>query len=432
VTLSDLSPWLVAGAAVALLCVALLLLRLSSPVLLAVYAFVLPWGSAVPVPGPPAPFDTFSTLVGLAATAGLTLRLVRTWRAVRVPPAWVALWLVLLGWLALTLLWSVDPERSARSLAVLASLMALYVVASLSRLEPRELRWIELAAVGGGLVVCGQALAATFRGGGVSQRFTFEDGDPNITAATLLLPLALAAWWALNTRSRSRRGLAGAASFALISGIMVTGSRGGLVSALVVLLVVLGMSRRVPVVRAAAYGGVFLSVAAVLLVSIPEGLQARLLKTDSTGRSDIWLIGLDACLTRCGVGSGYGTFGAVYRETYLSELSLTGFGDRFYAAHNIFLSIVVEAGLPGLLLLLSALLLMVRALWHRPRPLAGPALAATAGLVASNMLLSNLGFKYFWLTLLYATLVVTTQRASEGPSAGRERPVGRAASPVPS
>lgn len=407
----------------------LLLLRVPGSWLLAAYAFVIPWGSSLEVPGPPAPFDTVSTLVGVVATVGLGLALLRGWRRVpRLHPS-VPLWVALAGWLALTLLWSVDLRRSIASLAVLYSLVVLFVLGSMLRLAPAELRRVEVAALAGGLVVAAQALAAV--GGGApsaseSLRFAQEGGDPNIVAATLLLPLALAVWWSVEGRVRWRRIGTSAASAALLSAIVVTGSRGGLVAALVVLGVVAGSARRVPAGRWVAYVAVLLVILGGTLLATPDAVLERFTRTDSTGRTEIWRIGLQACASMCDVGSGYGTFPAVYRETFLSELGLTGFGDRGYVAHNVFLSMVVEGGVPALLLMLLALAALFWSLLRLRSSLRAPALAALCGVLTSNLLISNFGFKYFWFTLLYATLVIRTHSVGRLPPEVHEQvPVAR-------
>lgn len=388
------------------------LLRLPPVLPLVAYAFVLPWGSAVSFPVAPDPFNTLSTLVGLGVTFSLLLRLMMGWREVRGVHGSVLAWLALLGWLILTVLWSVAPDRSLSALAVLVSLVALFLLGALLRVEPRQLKLIELGAVGGGLVVAVQALLTAARGGLGSTssrlpRFTYDDGDPNILAASLLLPLALAVWWAFTVSGRRRQVAASAAALGLFSAILVTGSRGGILSALVVLLVVLVYAPGLRLSRVGACVGGLLLLLPALLVLLPDGLRAHLTQTSSTGRSEIWRVGLQACLTECDRGSGYGTFARIYRQMYLEDLSLQGVGDQPYAAHNVFLSIAVEAGFVGLLLMVAAFVLLGRGVLRLPHLARGPALAALAGLVTSNMLVSNLGFKYFWLSLLYATLCLT-------------------------
>lgn len=419
-----LEPVAVAALSLVAACLAiavpLLLLRVPPAVPVAIYAFVLPWGSAVALPAGPDPFNTLSTLAGLAATFPLLLRVAVSWRQVPQVQASVVAWTALVGWLMLTLLWSVSPSSTIKALAVLLSLIALFVLASLVQISPPQLRWIALGSVGGGLVVAVQALLTTARGG-LDQtssrlpRFTYADGDPNILAASLHLPLALALWWALTARGRLQRSVGAAAGLAMFGAIVVTGSRGGVLAALVVLVVVVVTTPGIRVARLSGYLVGLVLMLALFLLALPEGLRSHLSETDSTGRGDIWRVGLQACVSACHVGSGYGSFGSVYRQMYLDDLSLAGFGDRPFAAHNAFLSMAVEAGVPGLLLMLLALGLLMRSLLRLPRRTSGAALGAFAGLVTSNMLVSNLGFKYFWMSLLYATLVVSTSRRAAQP-----------------
>ena len=411
--------WLLIGALVLVLPP---LVVLAPPrLLLAAYAFVLPFGSDVTLPGPPPPYDTVSTLVGLAVTLALLVRLAANWRSARMPHPSVPVWVLLLGWLLLTVLWSVAPTRSVTRLLVLVSLLALYLLVAVLPFDRAGLRWVELGAVGGALVVAAQALSTAATGGleGTTSklpRFTYADGDPNITAATLLLPVALVMWWSLNAPTRLARLAASAASVLLVATLAVTGSRGGLVAAAAVLVVVLASGRRLPVARAAGYLALAVVALAVTFVAVPQGLRDHLTDTESTGRTEIWQVGLTACLETCERGSGYGTFGVVYREAYLSNLGLAGgAGDREYAAHNVALAMLVEGGVVGLSLMLAALGLLAAGLLRLPITLRGPPLAALAGLLTANMFVSNLAFKYFWLTLMYATLCLTAHALATAP-----------------
>ena len=387
--------------------------------LLAAYAFVLPFGSDLELPVLPSPYNTVSTVVGLAVTLALTVRLVADWRSARTPHPSVPVWVVLLGWLVLTVLWSVAPMRSVTTLLVLISLLALYLLVAVLPFDRAGLRWVELGAVGGALVVAAQALstAATGRLDATTSklpRFTYAEGDPNITAATLLLPVALVMWWSLNAPTRLARLAASATSVLLVATIVVTGSRGGLVATAAVLVVVLASGRRLPLGRAAGYVALAAVALAVTFVSVPEGLRDHLTDTESTGRTEIWRVGLTACLDTCERGSGYGTFGTVYREAYLSNLSLEGgAGDREYAAHNVALAMLVEGGIVGLVLMVAAIALLAAGLLRLPLGLRGPPLAALAGLLTANMFVSNLNFKYFWLTLMYATLCLTAHALAQ-------------------
>ena len=391
--------------------------RIPPHVMLAAYAFFLPFGSTLKVPVGPAPFNTVSTLLGLAAAFGLILHLLGTRRSVHELPGTVFFWLLFVAWLGLTLLWSVDPAVSLSKLRILVSLIGFYTLASLIRFDRRGLRWIELAAVAGAMVVAVQALHLAAAGrlhetASRQSRFTFEEGDPNITAATLLLPFVLAVWWAMHARQRTGRGVSLALAGIILTTIVVTGSRGGLVSAGVSVLILVLQSPSLTWRRSAVHGGVlFLSLTLVFL-SLPAPLTRHLTAKDSTGRTEIWKVGLAACPQVCDTGSGWGTFPTVYRKAYYEHLGLKGAGDVDWAAHNAFLSTLIEAGFVGLVLMVLGLAVLVRRLFDLPALVRGPPIAAVAGLVTSNMFLSNVNFKYFWFTMTYATLCMTAYRGS--------------------
>ncbi len=392
-------------------------LRIPPHMMLAAYAFFLPFGSTLKVPVGPPPFNTVSTLLGLAAAFGLLVHLLGTRRSVPELPATVSFWLLFLAWLGLTLLWSVDPAVSLSKLRILASLIGLYTLASLIRFDRRGLRWIELAAVAGAMVVAVQALHLAAAGrlhetASRQSRFTFEEGDPNITAATLLLPFVLALWWAMHARTTARRRGSLALAGTILATIVVTGSRGGLVSAGISVLILVVQSPSLTWRRSAVYGGVFFLSLTLLFISLPAPLTSHLTAKDSTGRADIWKVGLAACPQVCDIGSGWGTFPTVYRKAYYDHLGLKGAGDVDWSAHNTFVSTLIEAGFVGLVLMVLALAILVRRLFDLPAIVRGPPIAAVAGLVTSNMFLSNVNFKYFWFTMIYATLYLTAYRAS--------------------
>ena len=405
--------------------------RVPVGVALAVYAFVLPFGSAVRLPLGSSPFGTLSTLVGGLVTATLLLHVLVRRRGVGTVDASVGAWLLLLGWLVLTLLWTADRSRSLEALLVLTSLIALHTAASLTPVTRKDVRLVELATVAGALVVASRSvfLGLTGRLHETAQqipRFTFDGGDPNITAATLLLAFVLTASWSLSERSWLAR-MASMAAFSFIAvGLSLAGSRGGLVAALASLMTVFVHSRRQHRRHLVVFFGALAAVAALAVQTMPAGLQSHLQGRDSTGRLAIWEAGLRSCSETCLVGNGVGTFGHAYRDVYYADLSVTGFGDRQWAAHNTFLSMLIEGGIIGAALLVGAFLLLIRSLRRLPPNWRGPPLAAVVALVVSNMLVTNLNFKYFWLTITYATITV---HAYHG---GRYSvPEGAAAVPAP-
>lgn len=383
--------------------------------LLALYAFVVPFGSGVEFPLPRG-FDNLSSLVGAAVIFGLALYLVGGRGRASGLPVVALPWFLLLVWAAMSVLWSVDVGRSVPLVIALLAVGLLYVTAVHVTADTRFLLWLAAAAAAGGLLLAANALRLAATGqieqvSGQSSRFASEGGDPNHTAAALLLPLALTLWWSVDADSTSRRMAGRLGALLLLSAIVLTGSRGGLVAAIVALAVI-GVTCGRSLAR--RFGVTLLWVilaAAVSVLIAPPDVQNRLSRPDSTGRSDIWHVGVASCYDSCWLGSGWGAYGSAYRQEWLSDLALTGNGNKFWAAHNIALGALVETGVVGLLLLLAGSFLLIRALLRLPRRVRGAPLAALISLLVSAMFVSSLSYKYFWLTLLFATLVVKVHAA---------------------
>ena len=251
---------------------------------------------------------------------------------------------------------------------------------------------------------------------GRAARFGNDLLGANNQAAALLLPVAIASARTLGGPLRARK-LYGAATLLLIFGIVMTGSRGGLLATAVVLgtVLVLSGARRATVVGLAA-------AAAVLLVAVfvlnPGGVgQRQLNETSSSGRTDIWAVGMEACRVYCLAGTGWGGFPTAYslEQSSVPEARVLERGTSF-EPHNLLMLAAVEAGVLGLLLVLLGLGLALRGAVRLPPAMRGPPVAALLGTLVSSIFLSNLEFKFFWAVLIYVTIsqsVAAVARAAD-------------------
>jgi O-antigen ligase len=151
----------------------------------------------------------------------------------------------------------------------------------------------------------------------------------------------------------------------------------------------------------------------------PGGLTTRTYEspTSSSGRTDIWRVGLTACDDYCLTGSGWGTFPTVYAETQASVPNagvLVGEGN--YQPHNVWLLLGVELGVAGLLLFGLALAVTWREASRLTQAHRGPPLAVLAGMLLGLGFLSSIEFKFFWMVLIYVALcrhVEDAERATQ-------------------
>lgn len=150
----------------------------------------------------------------------------------------------------------------------------------------------------------------------------------------------------------------------LIATIFATGSRAGMVlmvlalllSALIVLRKRLGWCKIV-------VGLVLLMVAIVLLLTsgVVQSSVHRLLTQSSDGRYEFWPEVVYAVQAYFPVGSGIGTFQNAYQAT--EQLAAVGW-HYVNHAHNDYLEVALEAGIPGALVLILLIAIWMGSSWR--------------------------------------------------------------------
>jgi len=388
-------------------------------VLLPAYAATVPFGNGLAVPGLPESVFSGSSLTGLLLTVVLACDLVFGRRGPRRVPVAVLAWLAFVALAGTTVYWSLSTLTTLEDFVTTLFVLALYVVVRLSDVDETVLSRLELGILAGGLAASAyglyQFLTGTFVVGVAGDvRFGRDLIDPNHLAANLLLPLAIAmARGTAQGRPARRAGYLLLAALLLVA-IVLTGSRGGVLGVGAVLIALALVSTRP--VRVLLSGAAVVGTIGALVLAVPGTVNDRLFDDGDSGRTGVWQVGLNGCEKYCLAGSGWGTFPVVYAEFLPRTPGAKVLRDPQMGAHNIYLGAAVEAGLVGLLLLVTALALTVREALTIPRRYRGPPVAALAGLLFSSMLLGNLRFKYFWLVLLYvgvAHTVAARRRAGE-------------------
>jgi O-antigen ligase len=318
---------------------------------------------------------------------------------------------------ATTALWSLNPSLTVSGLLEIGSLIGLYALISMNQVDRAIVRRVENALILGGFVAVGYGLVQlTLLGGfpndvpglppGPGGRFGNDMLGPNNNAVAFLLPLCICLQRSATAPRASTRWVHGVFAFLMLLGIVMTGSRGGMLAALLCMLVLL----------AAAPGGrrilatylIFGTVAGLVAFFMhPFGLAEReVTTTSSSGRTSIWKVGLAACPEYCPLGSGWETFPMVYARTQPTVPGaevLAGTGGA-YQPHNVVLLVAIELGVPGLLLFFAALGLTLVEAWRLPRTVRGPPLAALLGTYQAAFFLSNLGYKFFWMAFIMVAL----------------------------
>lgn len=158
--------------------------------------------------------------------------------------------------------------------------------------------------------------------------------------------------------------------FVIMIALLATESRmglfAGILGAFVILLVVLKQSRHWKILVPAA---IVLSAGLALLVvwTFGQGVLERALSLEgsSEGRMDLYIQVWDVIMTRPWFGYGGGAFSLFFPAFFGPPLNLVGFYDK---AHNTYLALFSELGIPaGALLIVASLTLFCRIVWAQIR-----------------------------------------------------------------
>jgi putative inorganic carbon (HCO3(-)) transporter len=342
-------PAMAVAAAVAVACVAVTMSELSLGVALFTVAVFFPE-------------------LGLAKAAGLLLAL--SWLATVVlkrerpslltsRPLFAGVVTLFVAWAALGLVWATRTDLATNAVVTLILSCTLFPIVFAAVREPRHVRRAWVAFVTGALLTAtiGLVLPGTAQPDEEGRLAGAAGVGPNQLGGYLAVAAILAVTLASDRRAPAlrRAACAGAAVLCLPLQLM-TGSRGallGLAAALIAAPFVVGRGRRAGVAALAALA--VLSGAAFVATVAPDAISQRVTKVDTSGsgRKDIWRMGLRIVDAHPLTGVGPGNF-SVSTVDYLLQPGVTTRAvyivDQPKVAHNIYLEVLAELGLPGLIL----------------------------------------------------------------------------------
>lgn len=293
-----------------------------------------------------------SRTLGLAAFA-VTLALAVGTRRVRLPNAALLVAAAYVAWCWLTVLWSVSRPVSVERAATMAQLLGmLWVVWERCRTR-RKQAWLLRAYVAGAsaaslLTVARYALGQQT----YYRRYAAPGFDPNDMGVTLALAIPMCLHLAASSRGRTAWAVRLAAAL-IIAALLLTGSRTALAAAFVAFLYsALTWRAAVPAQRATSAALLLLLILSTVRLA-PQSSRQRLATLPAEaitgtfhGRTTIWKTGLKLLKSHWAEGIGIGAFAEAVKP-WLGTSSVPAIQ---FTAHNTFLSVLVETGVPGALL----------------------------------------------------------------------------------
>jgi O-antigen ligase len=307
---------------------------------------------------------TVGKATGLLVAAFWVLTVLATGRFRKPHLFHVALGLFLL-WNAVSIFWSVDVDRTVERMVTYLQLACLVYLLWDLYTSPEALTAAMQAYVLGAYVAIGSTVAdylATVASD--ATRFAATGFNENDLGLTLALGIPVA-WYLATSEYKSRiPRMLRIVNYAYIPAatlcIELTASRGSLVAALPAFLFVFAsLTRLKPYLRVLLFAALVGSLFA-LQPYVPQASLQRLGTTgtsiatgDLTGREEIWREGLASFSEHPLTGIGSGAFRAITQS---------GKG-----AHNIFVSVLTEVGLIGLVLFAIMLAICVHQALRQPK-----------------------------------------------------------------
>jgi O-antigen ligase len=307
------------------------------------FVFSVPWENSIVVPG----IGVSSRFTGMLAV-GTTLAAVvvtgriRRWHLVHVTALLFVIWAGCVLWVN-----SNEPTLPQKFWTYPQLFLVLWMIWELAPSRQRQLGLL-VAYVLGAWVTAVQTIIAFRMHGGAMRRFSTGAADPNAVAMTLALAVPMAWYLGIIYRQPLLRWICRGYLPVGLLALALTASRGGLLAAIVGLLIVpLTMTSLTPARLATAIALVSLS-GALAVAYVPDAIVQRFATTRSSvedlslgGRFEVWKAGMHAFAYRPLAGYGAGAF---------KRATSPWLGGLERVAHNSFVSILVEQGIIGFLL----------------------------------------------------------------------------------
>jgi O-antigen ligase len=331
------------------------------------------------------------------------------------PPSAALWWGLFMVWAVFSTAWALNPDLAFGRLKNALSLFFLYLVAVSFRPSRKELYWVCALTVLGGVMAAGAGYLFGFDEGATGHRargrliIGDQASNPNSLGRVLILPLGLAIGGFVGLRGVAQKAVAAGFLGLIGVGIYISMSRAALVALIAVIAAFLyRMRARWQIVVA-------VTILLVLSATMPDKFYERVVSVGAEDPSGAERLGvLEAGLAsveRFGiVGAGLDSFVDVYK---LYAASAQGWGP-----HNMYLLVLIELGIIGLVLMLAALgshLLAVRN--ARKAGHGGVVLAALeagcVGLLTLGLFSDQIWKKAFWLAWMLLTWAVYCERQSD-------------------
>lgn len=277
-------------------------------------------------------------------------------------------------------------------------------------------RYYLAGAIIGVLWIAWEYFSDTMSGGDEwTKRAAGLRADPNETAMLLVVGIPIAWYFAQQATHRYWKAAYYSAVPLIMWGMVLTGSRGGLLAlVLVLVLIIMNKPTVTKSVSAILMLVVIISTAPGVLMERADKLVDHKRDGSIEGRSDLLFNGLKVVAQNPFLGVGPGNIGQAivaykYRGNAEAHVPDYLFGDTFMVAHNLFLEMFGELGLVGGVMFLGIVYYSLKSYWKAHRrglrkggsnyTLAYALLTSMAGFLFAGLFLSQGKESVLWFLL---------------------------------
>lgn len=367
------------------------------------------------------------------ATA-LTSRDTGSTRLPNIPAVFPVFCIALLAWSAISVVWSESAGVATTSTTSYLLNMLMFPIVAVAVRRREQLLWVLAAFVFGAVVsVLYGFVNPVTAGQGDFGRLAGGLGDANDQAAVLVAAIPIAIGLSVAWKDRlPLRMAAWAGAVLCLVGVVNTLSRGGLIALAVVMLAAVVFSGPWRPWATALLLTVTVGTAVYFVALAPNSARARVTMTNTSGRDDIWKVARRMIATHpiTGVGSGNFQVSAIHYVSQAGPLTeATLIVDVPHVAHNIYLELLADLGIPGLVaflgIVVSCLAAAGRAALEFQRAgrrdlelIARCILLSLVGFMTADFFLSGEFSKQLWLTLALCPALLLLARSQIADQAG--------------
>lgn len=327
------------------------------------YAFSLPFEGLLSLTGA-AKGPNLSKLLAVLSICSILLK-GHFEKRIKGPDAISIWWVLFFLYGFASIAWGISQAGTIR-LSTGFGLLLLYVVISLYKIETKEYIQLKLLIIIAGVVAALLTIynyQSVLALKGISDRTSMKIDDRVVAINSLpfdiLLSISLCVQMIINHKHVILRGLFFLMIITMMFAIILTGSRGGLSSALCIFIIYLLYIKNLNKKIAFA---LFIVLAAIVIIPfIPEfmieriniAIEGNTAEGHASARTDIWIVGLYALKKYWLFGAGLENFPMAYDE--FIHFHYTEYLELGRAPHNIYLGFFVELGIIGMFLMMIAL-----------------------------------------------------------------------------